>query len=223
MLNSLLENQNLDNKTSKADKRKSTPTTFTYNDHHYISQRQWHLDTEDNLTNHNSSSLSSPKSPSPSLTTAETSSSSSLATSSINSFSRFDLRQRLSQIMSIRTESIVRHSPSISSSRKTKHRMSAPVPVHPLIIEQQGNNLECSADKVLLKHSISPVSPSPIPLRNNKIRPSHPLMCDSSPLLTSRPLVAPSSSQITTIAESPRLSWLPGLFHFKKPKVKTSF
>ncbi|CAO3647242.1 unnamed protein product [Cunninghamella blakesleeana] len=213
---SLIENQNLDS-TSKSDKRKSTPTTFIYNDHHYISQRQWHLDTEDNLTNNNSSSLSSPKSPSPSLTTTGTSIS-SLATSSINSFSRFDLRHRLSHLINIRTESIVKHSSSLSTSRKTKHRMSAPVPVHPIVIQQE-NHLKSSTDKGILKHSISPASPSPLCIRNNKIRPSHPLMCDSSPLLISRPLVAPSSGQINTVSESPRLSWLPSLFHFKKPKI----
>ncbi|CAO3621890.1 unnamed protein product [Cunninghamella echinulata] len=221
----LLENQNIDNNTNKADKRKSTPTTFIYNDHHYISQ-QWQLNTEDNLTDqmrHNSSSLSSPKSPSPSLTTADTSSFSSLATSSTSSFTRFDLRNRLSRFINLRTDPITMRSPSLSSSKKTKHRMSAPVSSHPLIIQQQQqlpkNNQEYSTDRVLSKQSLSPIIPSPRLLRNNKIIPSHPLMCDSSPLLTTKPLVAPSSSQITTVAESPRLSWLPGLFHFKKPKV----
>lgn len=101
--------------------------------------------------------------------------------------------------------------------------MSAPVSFHPPIIQQQQqlqtNNQESSISKALSKQSLSHISPSPRLLRNNKILPSHPLMCDSSPLLATKPLVAPSSSQITTIAESPRLSWLPGLFHFKKPKV----
>ncbi|KAI9309320.1 kinase-like domain-containing protein [Cunninghamella echinulata] len=222
----VLENHHLDNNTNNADKRKSTPTTFTYNDHHYTSQQQWQLNTEDNLTEqirHNSSSLSSPKSPSPSLTTADTSSFSSLATSSTSSFTRFDLRNRLSQFINLRNDPTAIRSPSSSSSKKTKHRMSAPVSFHPPIIQQQQqlqtNNQESSISKALSKQSLSHISPSPRLLRNNKILPSHPLMCDSSPLLATKPLVAPSSSQITTIAESPRLSWLPGLFHFKKPKV----
>ncbi|KAI8099714.1 uncharacterized protein BX664DRAFT_377459 [Halteromyces radiatus] len=54
-------------------------------------------------------------------------------------------------------------------------------------------------------------------------RPSHPLMCSTSPLLTSKPRVAPSSPLLKApMFDSPRLSsWLPALLHFKQPKVCT--
>lgn len=102
-------------------------------------------------------------------------------------------------------------------SPKASHRLSMPPPV------QHNMMVDYHAQFEQQQQQQQPGSPYTIASsssRKNNV-PSHPLMQNVSASLACEPRTAHSSRHVTTSAGSPRLSsWLPGLFHFKQPRVR---
>ncbi|CAO3598001.1 unnamed protein product [Absidia cylindrospora] len=111
--------------------------------------------------------------------------------------------------------------PSASpTTRKLKTRLSK---------KSLPNDTKSTSQNEMIKHTISSTDPlleqqqPKVQTCQIEARPSHPLMCSGSPLLASKARVAPSSPHMKApTIDSPKLSsWLPGLSHFKRPKICT--